>query len=246
MTGYSLSGILKSFKKLLKRIPAIGPAIVYARGQSRIAKVEPEKAHLDFVGSAAFWEEQYRRGGDSGAGSKGRLAEFKAEIINEFVARESISSVIEFGCGDGQQLLLSRYPKYLGIDVSQTAIDKCRTRFVKNADVQFLTYEEYQGEVADLALSLDVIFYLVEDRVFDSYMSRLFDAATRYVVIYSSNFESEPAPTAAHVRNRQFTLWVAAHRHEWQLIRHIPNRYPFNGDSTETSTSDFFVFSKAN
>ncbi|OIQ76317.1 hypothetical protein GALL_420020 [mine drainage metagenome] len=237
---------LQSLKKLVKQIPAIGPAIAYARGQSRIKKVAPAKARHDFHGSTPYWEERYRAGGDSGTGSGGRLAEFKAEILNEFVASESIASVIEFGCGDGRQLLLARYPKYTGVDVSPTVIEKCRTLFRDNPVFSFVTTEAYQGETADLALSLDVIFHLIEDEVFNSYMSTLFDAALRYVIIYSSNFDSESAPNAPHFRNRQFTLWVAGHRPEWQLIRHIPNRYPFNGDGQETSVSDFFIFAKEN
>lgn len=236
---------LHSLKNLIKQIPAVGPALAYARGQSRIKKVAPTRTHHDFHGSTPYWEERYRTGGDSGAGSGGRLAEFKAEIINEFVVKESIASLIEFGCGDGRQLLIARYPKYMGVDVSQTVIEKCKTLFRDNPDFAFLTTEQYQGEAADLALSLDVIFHLVEDEVFDAYMNTLFDAALRYVIIYSSNFDAASAPNAPHFRNRQFTLWIAANRPEWQLIQHIPNRYPFNGDGLETSVSDFFVFRKS-
>jgi hypothetical protein len=57
-----------------------------------------------FPGSGSFWENRYRTGGTSGSGSYGRLAEFKAEILNEFVRERGVSSIIEFGCGDGAQL----------------------------------------------------------------------------------------------------------------------------------------------
>lgn len=236
---------LHSLKRLIKQIPAVGPALAYARGQSRIKKVAPTKTRRDFHGSTPYWEERYRAGGNSGTGSTGRLAEFKAEILNELVAKGSIASLIEFGCGDGRQLLLARYPKYIGVDVSQTVIENCKTLFSDNPDFTFLTTGQYQGETADLALSLDVIFHLIEDEVFNTYMNTLFNAGTRYVVIYSSNFEAESAPNAPHFRSREFTVWVTAHRPEWQLIRHIPNRYPFDGDGQETSVSDFFIFAKS-
>jgi hypothetical protein len=237
---------LHSLKQFIKRIPAIGPALAYARGQSRIKKPTQTKTKVrpEFHGSTTYWEERYRAGGDSGTGSGGRLAEFKAEIINEFVAKEGVESLIEFGCGDGRQLLLSRYPKYVGVDVSETIIEKCRTLFSEHPEFTFITADEYRGETADLTLSLDVIFHLIEDEIFSSYMSRLFDAANRFVIIYSSNFDSESAPNAPHFRNREFTLWVAAHQPEWHLMRHIPNRYPFNGDAQETSVSDFYIFKK--
>lgn len=41
--------------------------------------------------------------------------------------------------------------------------------------------------MADLSLSLDVIYHLVEDEVFETYINTLFKSARRYVIIYSSN-----------------------------------------------------------
>ncbi|HFK5799472.1 TPA: hypothetical protein ACG0L7_003353 [Enterobacter hormaechei subsp. oharae] len=56
---------------------------------------------LVFRHSAQYWDDRYRLAGNSGAGSYGRLADFKANVLNDFVAREKIGSVAEFGCGDG-------------------------------------------------------------------------------------------------------------------------------------------------
>ena len=78
-----------------------------------------------FPGSGTYWETRYSGGGNSGAGSYGQLAEFKAEVINDFVISKGISSIIEFGCGDGNQLLLARYPRYTGLDVSKVALARC-------------------------------------------------------------------------------------------------------------------------
>src|SRR5215210_4430947 len=41
----------------------------------------------------------------------------------------------------------------------------------------FKLMEEYAGESAELALSLEVIYHLVEDEVFESYMRRLFGSS---------------------------------------------------------------------
>src|SRR5579864_6395854 len=75
-----------------------------------------------FPGSQTYWDQRYAEGGTSGSGSYGEQAAFKAEILNGFVARHGIQSVIEFGCGDGNQLSLASYPSYVGLDVSRTAI----------------------------------------------------------------------------------------------------------------------------
>ena len=56
--------------------------------------------------SASYWDSRYVSGGTSGAGSYGHLAEFKANVLNTFVANRNIKLVIEFGFGDGNQLIL--------------------------------------------------------------------------------------------------------------------------------------------
>ena len=54
----------------------------------------------------------------------------------------------------------------------------------------------------ELALSIYVIFHLVEDHVFGTYMNNLFDAGRRFVGIYSSN--EETIWPNSHERHRQF------------------------------------------
>ena len=82
-----------------------------------------------FPGSAEYWEKRYASGGSSGKGSYGRLSEFKAEVINNFVSKHGVESVIEFGCGDGNQLKLAKYPAYVGLDVSEKAVALCKEKF---------------------------------------------------------------------------------------------------------------------
>jgi hypothetical protein len=103
----------------------------------------------------------------------------------------------------------------------------CRTRFAQDLSKAFRLASEYQGETADLTLSLDVIYHLVEDAVFGAYMRQLFGASRRYVIIYSCNTEDNYGREDAHVRHRKFTSWIAQHLRNWELVRHIPNRYSY-------------------
>ena len=202
-----------------------------------------------FPGSARYWDERYRSGGNSGAGSYGRLARFKAEVLNGFVAHRNVQSVIEFGCGDGAQLALAMYPKYIGLDVSTIAIRLCIAKYSRDNSKSFFHYD---GECfddkngifrAELGLSLDVIYHLVEDRVFESYMHNLFAAASRFVIIYSSNFD-EVIPNT-HMRHRKFTDYVAAQSPEYSLIDRVKQRYPIgiHGEQ-EGSFSDFYIYGR--
>lgn len=228
-------------KGTIRRIPGVGWAVRWL--YSRLKQLFRTRAV--FPGSAAYWENRYATGGSSGPGSFGDLANFKAEVLNGFVAHHSIQSVIEFGCGDGNQLLLAQYPEYVGFDVSSHAIAQCRQRFRDDPSKTFRAMDRYVGETADLVLSLDVIYHLVEDDVFDGYMRTLFGAAERFVVIYSSNREPHEVPDfESHVRHRRFSHWVDKHAVGWRLAEHLPNHFPYRGDARTGSFADFFVYSR--
>lgn len=197
-----------------------------------------------FPGTPQYWEERYASGGNSGRGSYGELASFKAHFLNEFVERERIQSIIEFGCGDGNQLTLAHYPEYSGYDVSKTAVRMCRERFKDDTSKQFGLTVDYDGRAADLALSLDVIYHLVEDEVFDSYMRLLFDAATRYVVICSSDSSDNAGYEGSWIRQHRFTEWIAENAVGWVLKVREPNPYPLDPLAEEGSWSDFFVYER--
>jgi len=197
-----------------------------------------------FTNSTNYWRDRYEQGGNSGDGSYRNLADFKAEIINGFVTEYNVRDIIEYGCGDGNQLRLARYPRYIGFDVSPKALEICSKIFCGDESKTFKLVSDYGGETAELTISLDVILHLVEDDVFDSYMERLFGSSTRYVIIYSSNHDSPASGRTGHVRHRRFTDWIERRYPGWVLVRHIPNRYPFKGDTRSGSQADFYIYAK--
>lgn len=232
-------GFATALKTLIKRTPILGPYIVRLRNR---------QSHPGFR-SSDYWEHRYQDGGTSGAGSYGDLAAFKAEILNKFVKQNAIQTVIEFGCGDGNQLKYMQYPSYTGIDVSQSAIDRCRELYQHDKTKQFaLARPGADYGRFDLALSLDVLYHLVEDSVFESYMKDLCAAATRFVIIYASNGDplNGAFPWPPHVRHRRFSEWMQAHQPHWTLTNTIPNRYPYRRDNDVEygSFADFYVYAK--
>jgi len=226
----------KNLRKAIGRVPFLGPVLRRAHGWATGTAAVAWKGN-----SADYWEQRYNLGGNSGAGSYGKFAEFKAEVLNAFVDEQDIDSVIEFGCGDGAQLKLARYRRYLGLDISPAAVARCREQF-DSEDIRFALIDDYDGEQADLTLSLDVVYHLVEDAVFEEYMRKLFAAATRFVVIYSSNKENSQDFENTHVRHRVFTRWVEENERDWGLLRHIPNHYPVESDPEGGSFADFYIF----
>ena len=230
-----LSMIIK-FKKIIKKIPLI----------NLVAKILNDRLFLRhekkiFPGSKKYWEQRYREGSDSGEGSCGKLARFKADIINSFVKNNGIQSVIDFGCGDGYQLSLFSFPNYVGFDVSETAITLCRKRFKNDRTKTFVLYDLKSFEnnnnsilfKADLVLSLDVIYHLVENDIFEFYMKYLFSSSDKFVIIYSDNIDTDQR---YHEKHRQSSKWIETNLPEWKLINKIKNRFP------NKSCANFFIY----
>lgn len=223
-------------QRIVGALPVIGPL---ARRLYRAFVPAPP-----FVDSERYWKDRYQAGGDSGAGSYAKLAGFKAEILNAFVAEHGVQKVIEFGCGDGNQLKLASYPQYIGVDISEDAVRQCQVSFTGDPSKRFVTTADYRNERAELALSLDVVYHLVEDAVFEEYMEQLFRAAERFVVVYSSNYDAPRDPRDPHVAHRRFTKWIDDNHPHWRLLAHIPNRYPSTDDPFKGSFAEFFIYGR--
>ena len=234
--------VMLDMKRIIKKLFNKAPFIEGIAKKLYQNIVVPNKETQVFPGSERYWERRYSDGANSGAGSYGRLAEFKADVLNSFVATHDVQTVIEFGCGDGNQLKLAHYNAYRGFDVSQTAIRKCRDLFNSDERKSFDLISAYDGEKADLSISLDVIYHLIEDSVSDKYMRTLFNASNTYVIIYSSNYEQVGGGTSAHVRHRNFTSWVENHLSDWELADHLPNRYPYDPRSLDGSFAEFYFY----
>jgi hypothetical protein len=90
---------------------------------------------------------------------------------------------------------------------------------------------------ADLALSLDVIYHLIEPSVFETYMTNLFTAGRQYVIVYATN--TLITGTAPHVRHRAFSSWVDSNCPQWRLVGEV------EGPASGAARADFFVYERA-
>lgn len=194
---------------------------------------------LRYPGSRQYWERRYARDGNSGSGSGGRLADYKATWLNGFVRENAVQSVLELGCGDGRQLRLAAYPSYAGLDIAPSAVQRCRQMFAGDSSKSFSVYDpdtfDPAGFQAQLAISLEVIFHLTEERLYRLYLHHLFSCATQWVVIFSSDQEDDTGGRYPHVKPRRFTPDVPP---GWTLYEKVENPH------RDISFSDFYIFKK--
>ena len=193
-----------------------------------------------------YWEERYATGGTSGEGSYGRLADFKAAVLNDFIAEHAVQSVIEFGCGDGNQLSLLRAPSYVGLDVAASALRRCIDRFNSDATKSFFLFDgsafhDAAGIFeAELALSLDVIYHLVSDQEFESYMGHVCAASRKHLVLYTTDNDGADR---GHQRHRHVSKWMQQRR-DFVLRRSIPNPYSGSEDNQGKSDAMFLIYER--
>ena len=199
--------------------------------------------------SDEYWEERYMNYGNSGGGSYGRLAEFKAEVINNFTRNHDVTSIIDYGVGDGNNLKyydLTNIDKYIGLDVSKTIIDrlnndapfkKCEFRCVGSNDKL-----EYKG---DLVLSQDVLYHLIDETIYKNYLDNLFNMSKKYVIIYARDEDMEEL-SKHHMLVRKFTPYIRENYKSFELVHTVPNKYPYVPLSRDwtTSLSSFYIYEK--
>jgi SAM-dependent methyltransferase len=171
--------------------------------------------------SNEYWESRYKSGGNSGAGSYGEYAEHKANVINNYITKYNIKTISDFGCGDGNQIsLLKGYVNYNGYDVSKYVVEKCKQRFIGTS---MLFYDDIlKLPEAELCLSLDVLYHIVDESDYIFYLDLLFSKSKRYALIYSSNHDwnkNEPD----YIFHRKFTDWVDKHYQDFILIEEVGN-----------------------
>ncbi len=178
-------------------------------------------------------------------GSYDRLARFKATFLNDFVAVNHISTVIEFGSGDGSQLALATYPDYVGVDVSETALAATGRRFADKPSIRFL----HTSEVTDRHRPNCRCPWTSST----TWSKTPFSTPTCLGFSVQQHDSSWCTPATKtgpgrhpHVRHRNFTQWVKEHQPDFDFVERVQNPYPYSEDDPDnTSFCDFFVFTRS-
>jgi len=196
---------------------------------------------IEFTEYKKYWEDRYAIGGTSGAGSYGVLAEFKAEIINKYIKDNNLTSVIEFGCGDGNQLKYMNYEKFLGLDVSQTAIDICKKKFKGDKTKNFIVYNPKNFDrkllpESDLVICLDVLYHITNDDEFEKTLQEIFSCSARFVILYTTLYKTKNNADP-HIKNRNLMPYLDKFTN-YKIDAIVPQKHK------DLSLADFVILKK--
>lgn len=193
--------------------------------------------------ASQYWEERYSAGGSSGDGSTGRLAEFKSEYLNAKISEIGARSIIEFGCGDGEQLEMLKIERYTGLDVAASAVDRCSKKFAHDTTKSFFLYDssafcDRTGIfLSDISMSIDVTYHIVDEAVLRRYYEHLFRSGQKAVILYTTDFDRNEA---SHIRHRRPGPFLQRFSADFTLAETVPNKYP--GSGHQESDATFFLY----
>lgn len=182
---------------------------------------------MKFTTSEKYWIKRYKKlkKRPSGDGSYGENAIFKSDCVNESITRYGIKTILDFGCGDGNQAsMFHGYGLYVGVDIAPKAIELCREKYKGRKHCIFAhasKMDKFVNLKIDLVLSMDVIFHLVEDEVYHKYMQTIFDVNAKYIGVYSTN-TAFAHRSVAHVKHRNYSKEFNQNS-RYLLLRVIPH-----------------------
>lgn len=182
--------------------------------------------------SEQYWISRYNEGGSSGLGSVGALLKFKANFINEFIRKNEVHTITDFGHGDLALANLLVGARYTGIDIFDGS-----SRNVNGLDLVKSRFDQYEGLSTDLVTCIDVLYHIIkgeQDYLFAS-IDKMISVANKFIIIYAQD-SRVPNNMSNHMWNGPWLQHMLQSK-EVELVYEQPS--PIHG-----TTAKFYVFKR--
>lgn len=200
-----------------------------------------------------YWDKHYLSGGDSGAGSFGAYSSWKADIVNQVISTYRVNTVLEFGCGDGNQLLKFQIPEYRGLDVSSSAVDTCKEVFKNDNSKSFQVIRPGSNidfSSAQLVMSLEVLMHITLEVDYLWTLEKIFESSGKFVLIQVPLFEYTLFPKHSHEKYRDIFRYLIDYLDSWSIIGLFVHPSVTTADRRKNvvgeMSSDFILLQKRN
>ena len=149
-----------------------------------------------YLDNKLFWDLRYQMYPElgSGVGSRGDILEAKKKLLKYVSYGFYDKQIIDVGCGDLELTKDIPYKKYLGLDVSEKALEICKK---KKPEWSFLhtSIEDEAVPEADLIICFDVLIHQSTREDFDRLLNNMIRKAGKRLIIGAYN--SKPKYTSA-------------------------------------------------
>ncbi|HEU5033714.1 MAG TPA: class I SAM-dependent methyltransferase [Mycobacteriales bacterium] len=146
-----------------------------------------------------FWNRRYRTDPalGSGVGSRGEVAAYKRNLVETEWRSIGGGSVLDIGFGDLEMLDISVFDRYLGVDISDVAIERAQRRYPQHQFVHadFGGRREPDVPAADLVLCFDVLIHQFDPEAYQRIVERIVRRTRRVGIVAGYNREPQnPGP----------------------------------------------------
>ena len=171
-----------------------------------------------------YWENRYLNKGISGPGSRGYYKEKRWDIINQRIP--PIQDVIDVGCGDLAFWEGIECEKYIGIDISETIIN--RNRQLKPRWIFFhRRAEEYIPNLkAETVFCIGILFHIMEHSCFTEILKNLCKYTSKHLVIYTWDENPFSRTGALRRRDLKYILSPSTNDSKYQYFRKLEEYFP--------------------
>ncbi len=142
-------------------------------------------------------------------------------MINGLVTSNSLDTVLEFGCGDGNQLSYYSLQNYLGLDVAEKAVELCSEKFADDPSKRFRLIrpgEDVDFGRFDLVMSLEVLMHVVDEGDFLWTLDNIFRHSDNYVVILTPLTPLMDFPKGSHEKYRNLFPYLVPYIGEFAVV----------------------------
>ena len=130
-----------------------------------------------------YWENRYASGGTSGPGSIGAHWEWKWKVINVFLP--TIDHLIDVGCGDLTFWKGRECKDYIGIDISETIINRNRIKRPAWSFIKAPAQRRIDGLKKEVVFCLGLLFHVMNSEIFLKILNNLCYYSTDFIFIYT-------------------------------------------------------------
>lgn len=117
------------------------------------------------INTKEYWDNRFSSGDWKSTGKQQTREYAKANVSNLTLGKEFNGTILDFGCalGDAIPIYHSAFPeaRLIGVDISESAVEKCKNRYGQFADFKAATHFEIPE--ADVIIASHVMEHLTDD-----------------------------------------------------------------------------------
>lgn len=192
------------------------------------------------MNSKEIWK---NRAANSGLGSRGARANYKADYISNFVKENKIDKIIDFGCGD---LIVAKdieVGNYVGVDIVDHKLPPKEEIKPNSFKVIVSSFDEFdENETSQLVINLDMLYHILENesKYLEDTIETLYNASEEFIIIYAQDSFRSDIKWSGHMFNSPWRQ-ILENNYKVELVKQEDE---FEFGSPIHSDAVFFVYRK--